>query len=75
LACQRCFINADGSKANLAGLREQSSWAREDFIEEGGWATIASVETAVVNAADVCAERLMKLENLPIAPADGVTES
>lgn len=73
--CVHNFINADGAKANLAGLRDQSSWARENFIEEGGWATIAGVETTVVNAADVCVERLMKIENLPSAQADGVTES
>jgi len=55
--CVHNFINADGAKANLAGLRDQSSWAREDFIEAGGWATIAGDEASVVNAADVCAER------------------
>ena len=60
--CVHKFINADGAKANLAGLREQSSWACKDFIEEGGWATIGGLKTAVVNAADVCAESLMTTE-------------
>jgi hypothetical protein len=71
--CVQEFMQAADAGVQLASLKQiTSSWAREDFVEEGGWAMIASEEYD--DAADLCAKRLMGME-APIAQEAAATES
>jgi len=59
--CVEEFMRQADAGVQLASLKEiSSSWGREDFVEEGGWAMIADEEYD--DAAEFCAERLMKME-------------
>lgn len=73
--CVHNFATAADAQDNLEALRAKSSWAREGFIQEGGWATIAGIEEPVVNAADVCAQHLIDMKQLPSDDTAGVTSS
>jgi hypothetical protein len=59
--CVEEFMRQADAGVQLASLKEiSSSWRRENFVEEGGWAMIADQEYD--DAADLCAERLMTME-------------
>lgn len=73
--CVHNFATAVNAQDNLQALRDKFSWAREGFIEEGGWAKIAGVEEPVINAADVCAQQLIDMKQLPSQNTAGVTNS
>ena len=45
----------------LTALRDASSWARGDFVEKQGWATMPGSKTAEDEVANACAAELMKL--------------
>jgi hypothetical protein len=45
----------------LAALKGESSWARGDFVEKQGWATMPGAKEAEDEVADACATELMKL--------------
>ncbi|MGH6904680.1 MAG: hypothetical protein ACREIR_18285 [Geminicoccaceae bacterium] len=71
--CVQEFMQAADAGVQLASLKEiTSSWGREDFVEEGGWAMIAGEEYD--DAAEFCAKRLMEME-APIAQEAAATES
>jgi hypothetical protein len=66
--CVEKFMAAGDARPQLASLKDiRSSWQRENFIEEGGWATVAGKDYD--DAADLCAERLMDLEAPPAQEA------
>ena len=66
--CVEKFMAATDARPQLASLNEiRSSWQRKNFIEEGGWATVAGNDYD--DAAALCAKRLMDLE----APAQEAT--
>ena len=53
----------DPSKAERLGvLKEKSSYLRDDYVEEIGWATMPAAESAVRGVADACAKRILELE-------------
>ncbi|HEX6144719.1 MAG TPA: hypothetical protein VFZ01_18520 [Geminicoccaceae bacterium] len=55
--CVDRFMAAADARSQLASLQEiSSSWRQENFIEDGGWATIAGEEYD--DAAELCAEAL-----------------
>lgn len=59
--CVERFMNAATAQTQLASLKEiDSSWRRENFVEEGGWATIAG--EIYDDGAELCAEMLMEKE-------------
>ena len=59
--CVDNFMAAADAGPQLASLKDiGSSWRREHFIEEGGWAMVSGQEYD--DAAELCAERLMELE-------------
>jgi hypothetical protein len=62
--CVNKFAASPDAKAKLAALKEESSWKRSDFIEEGGWSTIAGIKE-VKGAADACASDLVAMDELP----------
>ena len=45
----------------LAALNGESSWARGDYVEKQGWATMPGSKEANDEVADACAAELMKL--------------
>ncbi|MEO3387655.1 hypothetical protein [Mesorhizobium sp. CAU 1741] len=67
LASSLCVekFTASATAANLAELKETSSYQQDNFIEDGGWTTLAGLEDAVPGAADLCADELVALESLP----------
>ena len=73
--CVHNFVTASDAADNLKALQAKSSWQRDDFIKEGGWAKVAGIADTVANATDACADQLMKLKELPATPDPVVTDS
>lgn len=65
--CIERFMKEADAGVQLASLKEQSSWQRESFIEDGGWSTIGG--KAYDDAAELCAERLVEMEPPPAQEA------
>lgn len=63
--CVEKFM-ASASASDLAELKGMSRYQQDDFIEDGGWATLAGLEKAVPGSADLCADELVALESLPV---------
>lgn len=57
----KAATNMTEEKTLLAGLEEENSWDREDFVSEHGWATMPGSAEPNDEVADACAEELMKL--------------
>jgi hypothetical protein len=57
--CVSRFQAGSDSVANLAALKASDSWNRGEYIEKGGWATLAGIKEPIDGAARLCAERLM----------------
>ncbi|KSV66991.1 hypothetical protein N183_32575 [Sinorhizobium sp. Sb3] len=64
--CVHNFVSAANAAENLKELKSKSSWERDDFITNGGWASVDGLVSPVPNAADVCAKALIDLKELPI---------
>lgn len=64
--CVEKFVSSASAASNLAELKEQSSYQRDDFIVDGGWATLTGVEDSVPGSADLCADQIIALESLPV---------
>ena len=58
--CVDKFMAQPDAAAQLAALKDRSSWQRGNFVEKGGWAKVAGQRYD--DAADVCAEQLVKME-------------
>ena len=43
-------------------LKEKSSYQRDDYVEESGWATMPGSESPVRGIADKCAKQIIELE-------------
>ncbi|MDQ2635087.1 MAG: hypothetical protein M3Y78_15310 [Pseudomonadota bacterium] len=72
--CVENFTAQSDAATQFAALKETSSWQRDQFIEDGGWAMLAGMEKSVPGAADACASQLAAMDSLPprevmIAPA------
>jgi hypothetical protein len=68
VVCVEEFMNGAEARMQLASLKDiRSSWQRENFIEEGGWAMVAGQEYD--DAAELCAERLIEMEAPPAQEA------
>jgi hypothetical protein len=57
--CVTRFENGPDAVVNLASLKASDSWSRNDFIEKGGWATLAGTEKPIAGAANLSVQRLM----------------
>jgi hypothetical protein len=80
--CVERFLQAGDALMQLAALREESSFRRNGFVEDGGWVTFAGAEKPVKGAGKLCAAQLMEAElpepaaALPVADAtEAVTPS
>jgi len=59
--CVDRFMEAENAREELASLKDTSVWQRDDFIADGGWVTVAGVESSIPGAADECAQRLAEM--------------
>ncbi|MEI1247554.1 hypothetical protein [Rhizobium aouanii] len=74
--CVHNFVTASDAQENLKTLQAKSSWQRDDFITDGGWTKIAGIDGTITNAADACADQLVKMKELPQSGGDAaVTDS
>ena len=71
--CVEKFVSANDAATRLAALKETSSWERDSFVEDGGWATLLGIEKPVDGSADLCAQELMAMDSLPVRTAEPVT--
>lgn len=69
--CVERFLNGRDVSARLAELKEEGSWDRDNYIEDGGWVTFTRFEEPLNEAADLCAETLVDMK----APAAGGSTS
>lgn len=63
--CVNEFLASPDAAQNLAALKEARSWARSDFIEEGGWAQVAGLKEQVSAANRLCASQLAAMNEMP----------
>jgi hypothetical protein len=65
--CAERFQTAGEGQANLVALKKTEAWSQGDFVEKGGWATLAgSREPSRVSAvAKACAELLASAPAVP----------
>ncbi|QKV17127.1 hypothetical protein [Oricola thermophila] len=64
--CINQFAAGPNAKVELARLKEAKAWERDDFIEAGGWSTVAGVENGTRKVADECARQLAAMDELPV---------
>jgi hypothetical protein len=70
--CVDRFENGPDAAARLTALKGSESWKRDEFIEKGGWVTLAGIDKPVTGAADLCAQRLLEVK-LPPAKTAGTS--
>lgn len=66
--CVARFVDSTDAAVQLASLKDESSWSRDDTIADAGWTTPLGAEEPVTGAADICADRLVAME-LPVEQA------
>jgi len=71
--CVHKFVSSPNAAEQLAALKEKSSWERDDFVNEGGWAQIAGIDDPIPDAAEDCASKLVTIEEL--TPTNTLTDS
>ena len=59
VVCVSRFEAASDAVANLAALKASDSWNQGDYLQKGGWATLAGMEQPIDGAAALCAQRLL----------------
>ena len=60
--CVEQFTQDPNKVERLEALKEKSSYQRDDYVEEIGWATMPAAESPVRGVADACAKRILELE-------------
>ena len=60
--CVEQFAHDPNKAERLEVLKEKSSYQRDDYVEEIGWATMPAAESPVRGVADACAKRILELE-------------
>jgi hypothetical protein len=58
--CVERFLAQADAPAQLSELQKTSSWQQSQFVEKGGWATLAGSKTPNSAVARACAEALVK---------------
>ena len=71
--CVEKFVSATDAVAKLAALKEASSWERDSFVVDGGWAKLTGIEKPVAGSADLCAQELAAMDSLPVRSVEPVT--
>lgn len=62
--CVQKFVGTEGAADQLAALKKTSSWERDSFVEEGGWAKLAGMEKSIPGTADLCADELVAMDGV-----------
>ena len=58
--CVARFMRQIDAPAKLVKFRETDSWKQREFVESGGWATMAGSSSPNSSVASACAEELAK---------------
>jgi hypothetical protein len=69
--CVERFMTGPDAAVRLAALKEESSWSRDTFIEDGGWTTFKRYDEPLNEAAEACADMLVEM-NAPAAASNTV---
>ena len=59
--CVEQFAQDPNKAERLEALKEKSSYQRDNYVEEVGWATMPAAESPVRGVADACAKRIIGL--------------
>ena len=57
--CVEQFAQDPNKAERLEALKEKSSYQRDDYVEEIGWATMPGAESSVRGVADACAIQII----------------
>ena len=60
--CVEQYLQDPNKVERFAELKEKSSYQRDDYVEEMGWATMPGSESSVRGLADKCAKQIIELE-------------
>ena len=60
--CVEQYLQDPNKVEKFAELKEKSSYQRDDYVEESGWANMPGSETSVRGVADKCAKQIIELE-------------
>ena len=60
--CVEQYLQDPNKAALLEELKEKSSYQRDDYVAEKGWATMPGSESPVRGIADKCAKQIIELE-------------
>ena len=60
--CVEQYLQDPNKVEKFAELNEKSSYQRDDYVEEIGWATMPGSESSVRGIADKCAKQIIELE-------------
>jgi hypothetical protein len=72
--CVDRFLASPEVAVNLAALKDESSYQRDNFIDDGGWVTFAGMEQPVQGAGEICASQLADMD-VPAANEAAATDS
>ena len=70
--CVNRFLADADAAAQHASFMEISDWQRDEFIQKGGWAKMPPLERPIAGVADLCADKLAKVE-VPASAAQSTT--
>jgi hypothetical protein len=70
--CVNRFLAGSDAAAQHLSFMEISDWQRDEFIQEGGWAKMPVLERPLAGVADLCADKLAKVE-VPESAAQSTT--
>ncbi len=59
--CANNFKTDPDFEKNLAALKKEESWQRDNYIEKGKWSVMAGDDTSKYGVADACVEKLSDL--------------
>jgi hypothetical protein len=59
--CVEQYLQDPNKLERFAELKAKSSYQRDDYVDEIGWATMLGAESPVRGVADACAKRIIKL--------------
>jgi len=60
--CVEQYLQDPNKVERFGELKEKSSYQRDDYVEENGWATMPGSESPVRGLADKCAKQIIELE-------------
>ena len=60
-SCVEQYLQDPEKTERLEALKEKSSYQRDNYVEEIGWATMPAAESPVRGVADACAIRIIGL--------------